>query len=91
MIAAVLAQQQSEEFSLWPENWPVFEMFLRLQTQWRVAAGLGGLMFVGLDYAAARWLFEVHDVADPAAMLDDLAVIERAALAALNERAGDGA
>lgn len=90
MIAAVLAQQQSEEFSLWPENWPVFEMFLRLQTQWRVSAGMGGASFIGLDYGAARWLFELHQVKDPVAMLDDLAVIEGAALSALNKRAGDG-
>lgn len=57
-------------------------MFLRLQTQWRVS--FGG--YTGLDYVAAKWLFDVYDVNDHKEMLEALMVMERAALSALSER-----
>lgn len=81
-IAELEELQRREDFEVWPDNWPYFEMFLRLQTQWRTS--FGGL--VGLDYNAAKWLFDVYCVTDHKEMLEALMVIERAALIALNER-----
>ena len=41
-------------FWLWPENWPLWDAWLWLQTQWRLGA-MGERR--GLDYAAcAEWL-----------------------------------
>jgi hypothetical protein len=57
-------------------------MFLRLQTQWRV--GMNGP--IGLDYGAADWLFRLYLVKDPASLLEDLQVMEAAALAAMAKR-----
>lgn len=73
--------QRTEDFEVWPENWTVLEIFLRLQTQWRTT--FGGLL--GLDYTAAKWVFEIYEVKDQKEMLDSLMIIERAALTALNE------
>lgn len=37
---------------MWPENVEALGLFLALQTQWRVASGMGGVMRTGLDYGA---------------------------------------
>lgn len=58
-------------------------MFLRCQTQWRV--GANGLM--GLDYGALEWLFRLYGAEEPAAMLDDIQIIEAEVLMAVHEQA----
>jgi hypothetical protein len=73
---------KSPHFEVWEENWETVEMFLRLETQWRV--GMNGI--VGLDYVAARWLFSLYGAKEPAALLEDLQVIESAILAAKAKR-----
>ena len=59
-------------------------MFLRVQTQWRTT--MNGV--IGLDYAAVRWLFKLYDVEEPRALLEDLQVMEGAAMMTLNQRNG---
>ena len=71
-----------EDFGILRENWPVVEMFLRVQTQWRTT--MSGV--IGLDYAAVRWLFKLYDVEEPRALLEDLQVMEAAAMVVLNQR-----
>jgi hypothetical protein len=86
--AAVLGVTMPDEpeiadvFEVWEENWEAVEMFLRLQTQWRV--GMSGP--VGLDYVAAEWLFRLYAIAEPASLLEDLQVMEAAALTAMAKR-----
>ena len=65
-------------FGLWAENLPAIDLYLRVQTQWRV--GLGGS--VGLDYNV---LFHELDRAalardDYDDLFDAVRVIERAVL-----------
>ena len=67
---------------MWEENWPVVEMFLRAQTQWRTT--MSGVL--GLDYGAVAWLFMMYEVKDQRALLEDLQVMEGAAMMALNNR-----
>jgi len=43
---------------------------------------------IGLDYAALDWTFRLHAVADPAAMLADIQIIEAEILAAVHEKGG---
>ena len=81
VIAEMRQRQRGEDFEVWQENWPAVEMFLRLETQWRV--GMGGP--TGLDYVAARWLFEVYEVTDQRALLERLKLMEGAALTAMAE------
>lgn len=54
-------------------------MWCRVQTQWRTSAG--GV--IGLDYSALAWLFKMYAVKDPRALLEDLQVMEGAALAVM--------
>lgn len=58
-------------------------MFLRLETQWRP----GFNNAPGIDYGAARWLFDLYKVEDAVSLLESLQIMERAAIAALAERA----
>jgi hypothetical protein len=79
-----LPEQTVEHFEVWEENWPAVEMFLRCQTQWRTT--MNGLL--GLDYGAVAWLLRLYEVEDPRALLEDLQVMEAAALMFLQERSG---
>jgi len=55
-------------------------MFLRCQTQWRV--GMSGI--IGLDYTSVIEMIKLYLVEDTVAMLENLQVMEAAALQALN-------
>jgi len=57
-------------------------MFLRCQTQWRTT--MNGIL--GLDYGALAWLFRLYEVTDQRAVLEDLQVMESAAMLVMNER-----
>ena len=58
------------------------EMFLRVQTQWRTT--MNGVL--GLDYGALAWLFMMYEVQDQRAFLEDLQVMEAAAMVTINSR-----
>ena len=81
-LGIVMPEQPREDFELLEENWPVVEMFLRCQTQWRTT--MSGVL--GLDYGAVAWLFKMYAVEDPRALLEDLQVMEAAAMMVINSR-----
>lgn len=83
MLGLVLPEQdRSDDFEVWEENWPVLEMFLRCQTQWRTT--MSGVL--GLDYAAVAWVLKLYEVEDQRALLEDLQVMEAAAMVTINSR-----
>jgi hypothetical protein len=79
---ALPEQPHTHVFEVWEENWPVLEMFLRCQTQWRTT--MNGVL--GLDYGAVAWLFRLYEVEDQRALLEDLQVMEGAAMMVLYSR-----
>jgi hypothetical protein len=79
---ALPEQPSSDDFEVWEENWPVVEMFLRCQTQWRTT--MSGVL--GMDYGAVAWLFMMYEVKDPRALLEDLQVMEGAVMVSINSR-----
>ena len=56
-------------------------MFLRCQTQWRV--GLSGI--IGLDYTSVIEMIKLYLVEDTVAMLENLQIMEAAALQVINK------
>ena len=67
-----------DEFEVWEENWPVVELFLRVQTQWRT--GMSGP--VGLDYVAVAWVLKlIAEESTHRPLLEDLQIMEGAVLA----------
>ena len=81
-IAEIQSRKESKAFEVLEENWPTLELFLRCQTQWRTT--MNGVL--GLDYVAVAWLFRLYAVKDKRAMLEDLQIMEAAAMATLNAR-----
>jgi len=71
-----------EDFGVWLENWPTVEMFLRVQTQWRTS--MGGV--IGLDYAAVAWVLKLYGIEDQRSLLEDLQVMEAAAMRVMNKQ-----
>lgn len=74
---------KDQEVEVWPENWPVLDIFSQLSTQWRV--GTGGP--IGLDYNV---MFRVLDMEGLSGQewrdfFDDLRIMESAALEAMRQ------
>lgn len=60
----------------------IFEM---CRTQWRIVAGAGGALYVGLDYPAVQLVLDLEVPAeDHRATWEALRIIEREALEVLN-------
>ncbi|MFD1330260.1 DUF1799 domain-containing protein [Mycoplana ramosa] len=66
-----------------PTNWRSLMAFLECQTQWRVAAGMAGLIWLGLDYSACKLVLD--SLGAPAGIFADLRFLETCALPILNE------
>jgi len=81
-INAMRKAAKNAAFEVWEENWEIVEMFLRLQTQWRV--GMAGP--TGLDYAALEWLCRLYSVKDPATLFEGLQLMEVTALSCFNKK-----
>ena len=71
-------------YEVWEENWETVLMFLRMQTQWNTTmAGYLGLKYDVLLMSGG--LFDLYCIKDRAAMLEDLQVMESAALSELSK------
>lgn len=66
---------------MWPDNWPIVMMWLRLQTQWRTS--MGGP--IGLDYSVLPWFFKLYGTDNEKELLEGLQVMEAAALSAMSK------
>lgn len=88
MEAEIARLTRAADCAIHEDNWESVMFFLECGTQWRVAAGLGGLVWLGLDYAGVAALMHMRRVppARRGALLADLQIMELAALAALNAR-----
>nr|WP_279290439.1 DUF1799 domain-containing protein [Rhizobium skierniewicense] len=74
---------QQDELEIMPSAWDSFMAFLACQTQWRVEMGMGGLLWLGLNYPACKLVLD--DIGAPAGVFADLRVMEAAAMPILNE------
>ena len=77
-----------EAFEVLPPNADALDAWLTCQTQWRVAVGMGGMVWLGLDYSAVDVVLRRMKLADPDAVMADLQVMEGAALKVLGESDG---
>lgn len=78
------ASFEAQEFGVWPENWPAFELFVCMGTQWRI--GMNGA--TGLDYSALPVLFDTLAIQDRQAAFRDLRIMESEALKTMREQSG---
>lgn len=88
----IFEEGDADAFEVWQENVDALVFFaLRLQTQWRIAAGFGFVRFIGLDWAGVEHKMNLFGVkrGKRAELAEQLEVIEQAALKVLN-RAANG-
>ena len=83
----MVAQQNAQAVEVWPENWRVFVLFSRVQTQWNVS--MGGP--TGLRYEAIYPLLDrdAQDTEDWQELFHDLQVLEGAALKQMSDNRSD--
>lgn len=83
MLQSLVVAAANEVVEIWPENWPAWELFRRLGTQW--AVGMGGR--TGLRYEALYPLLDrLTDGPEQwNALFEDVRVIESAALEAMQD------
>lgn len=72
---------------MWPENWPAFQLFVKLQTQW--LTGVNGR--TGLNYSSLFPLIDRLKLSDSEYenLFDDIRVLELAALEEMNQTSED--
>jgi len=78
------AIEQADTFEVWPENWEPLEIFMRLQTQWRVSP-TGTLL--GLEYAGVRAALCMMGATVTPELFDDLQTMETSALSVFRKGA----
>ncbi|GAA0311729.1 MULTISPECIES: DUF1799 domain-containing protein [Rhodovulum] len=81
-LAETGIETEEDEFEVWQSNWDSVVAFLACETQWRLAAGLAGAVWLGLDYGAVDIVLRHHHL--PSGVFVDIQFMERAAMAVLN-------
>lgn len=80
-------REEPEDFELWPQHWEAWMVFLRVQSQWKLAVGMGGALWLGLDYHGVDMVLRkvVPDDSRHLEILDQLQVMEQEALKIRNK------
>ena len=76
--------EEQEVIEIMPANHATFDAFLSCHTQWRVAATMAGIIWLGLDYTAVRLVLD--DLDAPKHVFADLRLMEAEVLPIMNER-----
>lgn len=75
-------QEPEEDFEVWEENWAAVNLFLRVQTQWRVG-GLGTL--IGLCYSDVLSVGRLLKIPNLPEVFEDLQVLEVTVVRLINK------
>jgi hypothetical protein len=86
-IEQALASRRPPEHEVWPENWATWRTWLELATQWRLVAGVAGVIHQGIEFASVPLALELAGVTadERPDVLRGLKDMEQAALAVFNE------
>lgn len=77
------APKVEDDIQIMANAWDSYIALRACETQWRVAVGLAGLIWLGLDYPACKLVLD--DISAPAHVFADLRYMEGVALRVLNE------
>jgi|GEM_PF-747233 len=71
------------------ENLTTVEAFLAVQTNWIILAGLGGIVYHGINYTQLHSVFAMMNIPrkEWPALFSDIRIMEQAALPLLNQKA----
>ena len=76
------AIEADADFDLWPDNEKPFNIFTRIQTQWRVSVSGA----TGLDYHGVGEAVRMMGMAMTPELFSDIQLMERAALRAMQRK-----
>jgi hypothetical protein len=84
------AEQKAEampDFEVWDCNWLSFQFFLGVSTQWNIAAGMGGIFYICMPRNCIESEMNMRGIQklQRIQILNDINIIEHAALAVLNK------
>lgn len=79
---------QPTEFEVEQENLTAVRVFVAMQTNWRIVAGMGGLVYQGLDYPSLESVANLLCIKRKKRpeLFADIQIMEAAALPILNEK-----
>lgn len=77
------ASEKTDVMEIFDENWPAIEIFLKLTTQWEIAA-MGA--YTGLRYSSLEFLFKIYRIKNKVLEFERIRTMELAALELLNSR-----
>lgn len=82
------ASAEPEAFEVMAQNADSLQLWLAVETQWRLAIGLGGSSWLGLDYSAVDVVLRRVGLSKARAneVFGDLMVMEAAALSTFGEK-----
>lgn len=88
VVQAAKAQAVETDCQVFPDCWQAVELFLTLQSQWRIAVGAGGAIYQGLDFAAIEPSFRLLNIkkTDRAQLFKDLVLMSDEAASVINQR-----
>lgn len=72
------SEQDADTVEVWPENWAALDLFLRLQSQWRLSAD--GRRLRGLRYTEVRAVMSLLGLRKQRHLFEQLQDMERAVL-----------
>lgn len=86
--ASGYAKQPTMDYQVWQENILTVQLFVALGSQWRVIAGMAGIVYQGLNYEAVQSTLSMMGIKRKKwpELLDGLQVMEAAALKVMNNK-----
>lgn len=78
--------EPAQPFEVWAQNWPVVQLFLACQSQWRMAVGLSGMVWLGLDYPGVDVVMRRRRMTRTNSAFEALQAMEFAALRVLQRQ-----
>lgn len=82
-VQITAAPEVEDDIQIMANAWNSYVALRACETQWRIAVGLAGLVWLGLDYPACKLVLD--DIGAPAHVFADLRYMESYALRVLNE------
>ena len=82
-VQITAAPDVEDNIQIMANAWDSYIAFRACETQWRMAIGMAGLIWLGLDYPACKLVLD--DIGAPAHVFADLRYMEGIALRVLNE------
>ena len=78
--------QEPEVFYVHPDNWTAYRVFEACITQWRVIAGMGGIIRQGLEYPSVMTVMDAWGIKKRRKIFNQVRLLEAGALSVINEQ-----